>query len=81
VGVAVLMINSLPMISYGLPSFAPAWLTWVPSYPTVFAVRDVLFMGPGWQRSCRWCCTCGADLLAFAAAYAAIRYKLLKEGR
>jgi hypothetical protein len=48
VGVAVLIINSLPMISYGLPSFAPAWLTYIPSYPTVFATRDLLFYGAGW---------------------------------
>jgi ABC-2 type transport system permease protein/fluoroquinolone transport system permease protein len=82
VGVAVLMVNSLPIIAYGLPSFAPAWLTWIPSYPTVFATRDVLFYGAGLaeiQPTVLY--LLALNLLAFGAAFVAIRYKLLKEGR
>jgi hypothetical protein len=82
VGVAILLINSLPIISYGLPSFAPAWLTWVPSYPTVFATRDVLFNGAGLADILPTVLYLAAlTALAFLAAYAAIRFKLLKEGR
>jgi hypothetical protein len=82
VGVAILLINSLPIISYGLPSFAPAWLTWVPSYPTVFATRDVLFNGAGLADILPTVLYLAAlTALAFLAAYAAIRYKLLKESR
>lgn len=81
-GVAVLIVNSLPMISYTLPSFAPAWLTWIPSFPTVFAARDVLFNGAGLAEILPTvlylAALCAA---AFLAAYAAIRFKLLKEGR
>jgi hypothetical protein len=82
VGVAVLVINSLPMISYGLPSFAPAWLTYIPSYPTVFATRDVLFHGAGWSDVQPVVLYLSAlSVAAFAAAFMTIRYRLLKEGR
>jgi hypothetical protein len=82
VGVAVLVINSLPMISYGLPSFAPVWLTLIPSYPAVFATRDVLFNQAGLAQIAPALAYLGAlTLAALAAAYTAVRYKLLKEGR
>jgi ABC-2 type transport system permease protein/fluoroquinolone transport system permease protein len=82
VGVAVLVINSLPMISYGMPSFAPTWLTYIPSYPTVFATRDLLFHGAGWSDVQPVVLYLAAlTLVAFAAAYMSIRYRLLKEGR
>jgi hypothetical protein len=82
VGVAVLVINSLPMISYGMPSFAPTWLTYIPSYPTVFATRDLLFHGAGWSDVQPVVLYLAAlTLVAFAAAYTTIRYRLLKEGR
>jgi hypothetical protein len=81
-GVAILVLNSLPMISYGLPAFAPAWLTWIPSYPAVFATRDVLFNAATFGDILPTVLYLAAlTALAFAAAYAAIRYKLLKEGR
>ena len=81
VGVAVLVINSLPSISYGIPSFSPGWMRWIPSYPAVFAVREVLFNAATW-----------VDILptlillvvlngiGFFLAYLAIQRKLLKEG-
>lgn len=81
-GVAILVINSLPMISYGLPSFAPAWLTWIPSYSAVFATRDVLFNAATFGDILPTVLYLVAlTALAFAAAYVAIRYKLFKEGR
>lgn len=42
-GLAVLGVFSLPAVSYLLPSFAPAFLTWIPSYPVVFGAREILF--------------------------------------
>ncbi len=81
-GVAILVLNSLPMISFGLPAFAPAWLTWIPSYPAVFATRDVLFNAATFGDILPTVLYLAAlTALAFAAAYAAIRFKLLKEGR
>lgn len=82
VGVAILVVNSLPMISYGFPAFAPAWLTLIPSYPAVFATREVLFHAAGLAESAPTLLyLAGLNLLALAAAYAAVRFKLLKEGR
>ncbi len=81
-GVAILVLNALPMISFGLPAFAPAWLTWIPSYPVVFATRDVLFNAATFSDILPTVLYLSAlTALAFAVAYAAIRFKLLKEGR
>jgi fluoroquinolone transport system permease protein len=82
VGVAILLVNSLPMFSYAMPSFAPAWVTLIPSYPAVFASRDVLFYGSGLLAiSPTVLYLVVLNLLALAAAYAAVRFKLLEEGR
>jgi hypothetical protein len=82
VGVAVLVINSIPMLSYAFPSLAPAWLTWIPSYPAVFATRSVLFHGAGLAEISPTILYLAAlNIAAFAAAFAAVRFKLLKEGR
>lgn len=82
VGVALLLINTLPVVAYGLPSFAPAWLTWIPSYPTVFAARDVLFYGAGWaQVQPAVLYLLALNALALGAAFAAVQYRLLKGSR
>ncbi len=43
VGIAVLVIFTLPQISLAAPGFSPSWLRFIPSYPLVFAVRDILY--------------------------------------
>jgi hypothetical protein len=43
VGVFIMILNLLPVIAYGLSVYAPVWLTWIPSYPVVFGVREILF--------------------------------------
>ncbi len=42
-GLAVLVLNMLPFFSYVYPVFSPAWITVIPSYGLVFAVREALF--------------------------------------
>ncbi|MCA9972071.1 MAG: ABC transporter permease, partial [Anaerolineales bacterium] len=42
-GTFVLLIFILPSVSYAIPSFAPAVLSWIPSYPVVFGIRELLF--------------------------------------
>lgn len=82
VGVAILLINSVPMLAYGFPTFAPDWITWIPSYPAVFATRNIMFHGAGLAEiSPTLLYLAAVNLIAFAAAYAAVRYKLLREGR
>ena len=81
VGVAVLVINSLPSISYGIPSFSPAWMSWIPSYPAVFAVRDVLFNKANWVEILPTIILLVIfNVVGFLLAYLAIQRKLLKEG-
>lgn len=43
VGVGVLVLNMLPVLSYSMPTFAPDWLTLIPSYPVLFGAREILF--------------------------------------
>lgn len=43
VGVGVLVVNMLPVFSYSIPTFAPDWITLIPSYPVLFGVREILF--------------------------------------
>lgn len=45
-GVLVLIVFLLPSFSYAIPSFAPQWVTWIPTYAVIFAVRDAMFF-PG----------------------------------
>jgi len=82
VGVIILIINFLPMISYSLPSFAPGWLTWIPSYPLVFSVRDILFYNAGWVQIQNTVIYMSIlTVIAFSAAFYSVNYILLKEGR
>jgi ABC-2 type transport system permease protein/fluoroquinolone transport system permease protein len=43
VSVAVSALFTLPIVSYMTPSFAPAYLTWIPAYPALFGLRELLF--------------------------------------
>ena len=82
VGVAVLVINSLPSISYAMPSFSPRWMTWIPSYPAVFAVRDVLFNQANWaQIQPVILLMVILNLVSLMVAYLVVQSKLLKVGR
>jgi ABC-type multidrug transport system permease subunit len=82
VGVAILLVNSIPMLAYAFPTFAPQWITWIPSYPAVFATRNVIFHGSGLAEiSPTLWFLITVNLAALAAAYTAVRFKLLREGR
>jgi ABC-2 type transport system permease protein/fluoroquinolone transport system permease protein len=81
VGVGILLVSSLPMISYALPSFAPAWMTWLPTYPAVFAVRNVLFHGAGLANVApALSYLLLLNLAAFGACLWAVERRLMKEG-
>jgi len=49
VGVAILILNMLPQISFVMPAFSPRWLRFIPSEPALFATRDVIFGSGGWS--------------------------------
>lgn len=82
VGVAILLVNALPMLSYALPAFAPRWLTLLPSYAGVFAARDVLFAGAGLERIAPTLLyLLGLCLAAFAACYLVVRAQIMRGQR
>lgn len=81
VGVGVMALLSFPMISYFTPSFAPGFITWLPSYPVMFGLREILF--PTGKTSLvisliLMLAVEGAVL--FAVSYWAVKRKLMKEG-
>ena len=81
IGVSLMVLNSLPSISYAMPSFAPKWITWIPSYPAVFAVRDVLFHAATWvDIQPTVILLVVLNVVGFFMAFVAIQRKLLKEG-
>ncbi len=81
-GVGILLLNMLPQISYLHPSFSPPWITWIPSYPVLFAVRDLLFRP---QASARFAAALARSAAAAAillpAALLAVHRRLMKEAR
>ena len=81
VGLAVLLINLLPVLSYGMPAFAPRWLTLIPSYPVLFGVREILFpTGATGFMTPLLLQLLAFNVVAFALCYLALDRKLMKAG-
>ena len=78
-GLAVLVLNLLPFVSYVYPVWSPGWITVVPSYALVYALREALFPTGNPQLVVRTLVT-GAAWLAAAVVFCAlsVRAKLLK---
>lgn len=78
-GLAVLMLNMLPFVSYIYPPFSPAWIAFVPSYGLLFALREALFP-TGDSELIRSAVITGSGWLVGAIAFAAVsvRSRLLK---
>ncbi|MFP4383480.1 MAG: ABC transporter permease [Spirochaetia bacterium] len=80
IGLIVLIGNILPFFSYLIPSFAPAYIKWIPSYHLIFAMRELLFPTGGsgafmkaftgllWQNG-----------IVFIAALFVVKRKLMSE--
>ena len=80
-GVGLLVLNMLPAFSFAFPSFSPAWIRLIPSYHLLFASRDILFgnLAPG--RIAVAFAVFGVLTVAFfGLAWAAVRWRLLREG-
>jgi hypothetical protein len=41
--VALMVGMTLPSVSYFVPSFSPAWLRLIPTYPLAFGLREAIF--------------------------------------
>jgi hypothetical protein len=82
IGVFILILNMLPLIAYAMPAFAPAWLTWIPSYPVVFGVREILFpTGKSGFMLPMAGLLAAQTAVALAAAYWAVSTRLMREAR
>lgn len=43
VAVGLMLLISLPGVAYFVPSFSPAWIRWLPTYPLIFGLREAVF--------------------------------------
>jgi ABC-type multidrug transport system permease subunit len=50
----LILILSLTSVSYFMPSFSPRLITWLPSYPMLFAMRETLLQKPDIQYIYSW---------------------------
>jgi len=80
-GATLLIVSMLPVLSYAMPVFSPAFITWIPTYGIIFGFRDVLFgMGSAATLNQTFL-TLGLSLLiGFAFSYLAVDKRLMKAG-
>ncbi|AHC14068.1 ABC transporter permease [Salinispira pacifica] len=78
-GLAVLILNMLPFFSYIYPVFTPLWVSYIPSYGLLFALREALFPTGNPQLITRTLLT-GLAWLGAATVFAAfsVRARLLQ---
>ncbi len=82
VAIVFMAVFSLPMVSYLLPSFAPAFVTWIPSFPVVFGVREILFpTGKEGFLAPMVGMVLAETAVFLAASHWAVTRKLMREGR
>ncbi|TVQ21757.1 MAG: hypothetical protein EA383_16635 [Spirochaetaceae bacterium] len=86
-GISLLLVSQLPIVSYLFPTFSPSWITWFPTYRLLYAVRDILtigpagLMGPGDTIGGSYGYMAILALAATIAAFAATKRILMKEAR
>lgn len=80
VGIALLMVNMTPVISYGWPSFAPTWVTYIPSYPIIFGLREIL-SPTGRDLASLYIYLAAAAVLSYLLCHLVVHFKLMREGR
>lgn len=79
VGVGVLVLNMLPVLSYSVPTFAPDWLTLIPSYPILFGAREILFStGKGDLMAPLVLQLAFFNVVAFGLCYLAVDRRLMR---
>ncbi len=72
----ILALNMLPMVSFAVPSFAPAWMQLIPSYGGLFAYEEILF--PTGKALSGTFATLGVETLAaFGLCMLLVKRKLL----
>jgi ABC-2 type transport system permease protein/fluoroquinolone transport system permease protein len=78
-GLGLLVLNLLPFVSYVYPVWSPAWVTVIPSYGLVYALREALF-STGEPELIGRTLVAGLPWLAGAVAFGAlsVQNRLLK---
>ena len=79
---ALLMVAAMiPTLSYVMPVFSPAFITWIPTYRIIFGFRDILFgMGSDGNLNQTFLITGLALLASFVFCYIAVDKRLMKAG-
>lgn len=79
VGTALLMLNMAPILSHIFPSFAPKFITWIPSYSILFIFHEIIFSTG--KSLTPWIATLLImTVVAYAICYVLVERKLMKEG-
>ncbi|MFO7928877.1 MAG: ABC transporter permease [Candidatus Humimicrobiaceae bacterium] len=81
VSFTVLALLQLPTVSYFNPSFSPSYLRWMPSYPILFGVREILFpTGKEGYITPIVIILLAEAVVVFGACYWGVRNKIMKSG-
>lgn len=83
VGVLIIIIaGGFPLASYLYPSFTSPFITWLPAYPVLFGLREVLFpSGKGDFVVALNLILLGECAMFLVISYLTTRKKLMKEGK
>lgn len=80
-GVGLLIVAMLPMLSYIMPVFSPAFITWIPTYRIIFGFRDILFGMGSFTALNETFLILGLSVLAgFVLCYITVDKRLMKAG-
>lgn len=80
-GALLLVVAMLPTLSYAMPVFTPAFITWIPTYQIIFGFRDILFgLGSASALNQIFLILSIGLVMSFAFCYLAVDKRLMKAG-
>lgn len=78
----VMIVLVLPMISYFNPAFSSPLINWIPAYPIIFGVREIVFpTGKDSMVLTIFLILAIECVIFFIISYFTVKKKLMKEGR
>lgn len=78
----IFVVVSLPVMSYFMPSFSPAVIRIIPTYPIMFGYREIFFPTGNTAMLGNTFLTLGIEgIVLFVLACFSVKAKLMKEGR
>lgn len=79
VGMGVLIISTLPVFTILIPSFSPFYIEWIPSFPVIYSMKEILFP-TGIDLGRQVVTLVGMNIIAYALCHFLVTKKLMKEG-